>query len=83
MDQRDVVMAPKHLKNFSRFVLTHQAVVNKNAGELVANGFVNEDRSNGRIHAAGQAADDLAGADLIADFLDHFFAVGSHGPIRL
>ena len=51
-------------------VLAHQAVVDEDARELVADRAVHEQRGDRRVDAAGQAADDLAVADLGADARD-------------
>ena len=55
------------------FVRAEQPVVDEHTCELIPNGLVHEDGSDRRIDAAGQAADDLLAADLLADFLDRFF----------
>ena len=55
------------LLDFLRLVLPHEAVVNKHAGELVGDG-ADEQRGDDRgIHAAGEAAQHAAGADLRAE----------------
>src|SRR5690606_13097009 len=82
-DQRQIVMFAEHLDNLLRLVLTHQAVVDENAGELVPNGFVGQKGCNGGINATGKRADDLAAADRLTDRFDRLFAVGAHRPPRL
>ena len=52
------------------FALAQQAVVHEHAGELVADGLVYQSGGHGGINAAGQAADHLGVADLLADLLD-------------
>ena len=81
MDQRDCILITEHLNDFVRLALPQQAVIDENAGQLVANGFVNQDGSNGRIDAARQTADDFLVANLRADRLDRLLAVGTHRPI--
>ena len=56
-------------------------MVDEDAGELVADGFVNEDGGDGGIDASGEAADDAAAADLGADALDLGVAEAGHGPV--
>src|SRR6185312_4737598 len=62
-------------------VFPEQAVVNENADELVADGFVEEGRDHGGIDAAGQAADDFAEADLLADRSDGVLGEVPHRPV--
>ena len=50
--------------------LAQQAVVHEHAGELVTDGLVHQSGGHGGVHAAGQAADHLGVADLLADLLD-------------
>ncbi len=83
IDQRDVVVFTEHFEDFFGLVLAQKAVVHENAGQLVANRFVDQDRSNRRIDAARQAADDFLVADLGADRSDRLFAVGAHCPVAL
>jgi hypothetical protein len=47
-------------------VLAQQACVHEDAGEAVADGLVQEAGADGGIDAAGETADDAAGADLFA-----------------
>ena len=49
------------------FVFSEEAVVDEDAFELVADGFVEERGEDGGIDAAGEAADDGVGTDLFAD----------------
>jgi hypothetical protein len=81
MDQRNIVMVAEHGDDLFALVEAHQAVVDIDAGELIADGFVDQHGCHRGIDAAGKAADDLAGADLGADLLDHLGAIGSHIPI--
>jgi hypothetical protein len=48
-------------------VQAQQAVVDEHAGELVADGAVDQRRRHAGIDAAGQAEDDLLVAHLLAD----------------
>ena len=55
------------------FALAQQAVINEHAGELVTDGLVHEGRGDGGIDAAGQTADHLGVADLVANLLHLVF----------
>ena len=58
-----------------------QPVIDKDAGELIADRFVDQDSGNRAIDPARQSADDFAVTHLRFD-LGHFgFAVSGHGPI--
>ena len=57
-----------------------QAVIDEEAGQLIADGLVHEGRSHGGVHAAGQGADDLRVADLLANLLDLLVHDGTGGP---
>ncbi len=50
--------------------LAQQTVVHEHAGELLADGLMHQSRRDGGVDAAGQAANHLGVADLLADFLD-------------
>ena len=50
-----------------RLVQAQQAMVDEDAGELVADGAVDQRRGDAGIDTAGQAEDDLLVADLLAD----------------
>ena len=74
-------MAAKNFLHDLRFAPAQQAVVDENAGELIADGFVQQRRRDTRIHAAAQAEDDPLVADLRADFFDGLVDVVAHRPI--
>ncbi len=67
VDQRDVVVVAEHGDDFVGLVLAQQAVIDEDAGQLIADGFVDQDRGDRAVDAAGQAADHLLVADLLAD----------------
>ncbi len=50
--------------------LAHEPVVDEHAGELVAHGSMNQQRGHRRVDPAGEAADHLAVAHLLADAAD-------------
>ena len=81
VDERDVVVVAEERDDLLGFGCAHQAVVDEDAGELVADGLVDQHRGDGGIDAAGQAADHPAGADLGADARDRLLAEGLHGPV--
>ncbi len=62
------------------FVFSEEAVVDEDAGELGADGFVEECGEDGGIDATGEAADDVGGADLLADGIDGGVYEVAHFP---
>ena len=58
-----------------------QAVVDEDAGQLIADRLVDQHRRDRGIDAAGKAADHPAPADLLADFLARLGAERGHGPV--
>ena len=56
-------------------------MIDQHAGQSVADGFVNQQRGNGRIHATGKSTQHAAIANLAPNLVDHFLAVGRHGPV--
>ena len=83
VDERDVVVVAEHRHDLVGLVEPHQAVVDEDAGELVADRLVDQHRRDRGVDAAREAADHPALADLRADLLDHALAVGGHGPVGL
>jgi hypothetical protein len=70
MDQRDVVMVAEQADDLLGLVRPHQAVIDEDAGELVADRLVDQHRGDGAVDAARQAADHPALPDLGADVGD-------------
>ena len=62
-----IVVLAEHGDDVGRLVLAHQAVVDEDAGQLVADRLVDQQRRNGTVDAARQRADDALVADLFAD----------------
>ena len=58
-------------------------MIDEDAGELVADGAMDQRRRHARIDAAGQAQDHIVGANLRADFFHCFGNVVGHVPLRL
>ncbi len=81
MHQRDVVAVAEHGDDALGFGEPHQAVIDQHAGQLIADRFVNENRRDRRVDAAGQSANHFALADLGADLLDRLVLEGAHGPV--
>ena len=79
--QLDFEMPPENLLHHFRLARAQQAVVDENAGELVADGLVQQRRRDAGIHAAAQAENHLFLADLRADFLDGLLDVIAHRPV--
>ena len=83
VDQRDVVVIPEEGDDLVGLVQPHQAGVDEDAGELLADGLVNQHRGHRAIDAAGKAADHAALAHLGADALDGLVLEPGHGPVAL
>lgn len=80
-DEVHVKVSFEDLFHLVAFVLTKQAMVNKDAGELLTHGLVDENRSNRGINAAAHGAQDI----LIPHFFTNGFNLGlgkaRHGPV--
>jgi hypothetical protein len=81
VNEGDVVVVAKQRHDLLGLVRPHQAVIDEHAGELLADGFVDQHRSDGGIDAAREAADHAAAAHLLADALHGLLLEGAHGPI--
>ena len=79
----DLELAAEHLLHLGAFVEAQQAVVDEDAGQLLADGALDEGGRDGGIHSAGEAEDHLRLADLLADFADGRLDVVVHLPGRL
>ena len=82
VDERDVEVAAERLDHLRRLVLAQQAVVDEDAGELVADRLVDEQRGDRRVDAAGERAEHALAADLRADPLDLLLDHGRRRPGR-
>ena len=80
--ERHLERAAEELADAFRLVLAEQAVVHEDAGELVADGLVDERGGHGGIDAAGEAEDHVRGADGLADLGHGAFDEVGHGPVR-
>src|ERR1019366_9495792 len=79
--QPDLEMAAEDFPRHRRLSSAQQAVIDENAGELTANGLVQQCRSYARIHAAAQTQDHLLNANLGADGLDRLVSIVAHRPV--
>ncbi len=80
-DEADADRVDVVLFDLDAFVLTQQTVIDEDAGELVADGLVDERCGHGGVDSAGEAADDPTGADLLADEFDLFVDDGFVRPV--
>ena len=62
-------------------VFAEEAVVDEDAGELLADGAVDEGCGDGAVDAAGEAEDDVGVADGLADGGGLGLDEGGHGPV--
>ena len=62
VDERHVEVAAEGLDHLLGLVRAHEAVVDEDAGELVADRLVDEQRGDGRVDAAREPADDALAA---------------------
>ena len=83
MDELDIEAVAEGSHHLLGLAGAHQAVIDVDAGKLVADRLVDQHRGHRGIHAARKAADDPAGADLGTDAGDLSVAEAGHGPIAL
>ena len=79
--QRDVVVAAEQRDDLLALALPHQAVVDVDAGERVAERLVDQHRRHRRVDAAREAEQDAAVTHLGADRGDGFGAERLHRPV--
>ncbi len=77
MHERNIVRAAKQRDDLLRLALAQQPVIDEDAGELIADGLMDQHGGNSGVDAAGQSADHLRLADLSANLADHRFAEGA------
>ena len=70
VDERHLEVVAEGLDDLLGLVLAQQAVVDEDAGQLVADRLVDEQRGDRGVDAAREGADDALVADLRADPLD-------------
>ena len=81
MDERDVVVAAEQADDLIGLARAHQAVIDEDAGQLVADRLMDQHRRHRAVDAARKAADHLAGANLLADLGDLGRAEFGHRPV--
>ena len=60
----------EHVHNLLGFVQTQQTVIHEDAGQIFADGAVQQHGGHGRIHAAGEAEDHFIVANLLTNALN-------------
>ena len=78
--QWHVEMADEGVFHFLALALAHEPVVHEDAGQLISDGLVGEQRRNGGIHPAGEPADHAPAAHLRPDTFHRFLDDGHRGP---
>ena len=73
--------ARKHVHHHLAFVEAQQAVVDKDTGELVSDGAVNQGRGHAGIYPAREPENDFLAAHLLANASHGFFDVVAHDPV--
>ena len=81
MDDLHAQVVGEGLHHLLGFVQAQQAVVHEHAGQLVADGAMDQRRRHRGIHAAGQPEDHFVLADLRADFFHRLADVIRHVPV--
>ena len=77
---RHVIGRIKRRLQFCNFILAHKSVIDEQAGELAANGSVNQNSRHGGIDTATECTDDFALAHLVSYLCDGLINEGTHGP---
>ncbi len=81
MDQRDVVVAAKEAHHLVGLAGPQQAGIDKDAGQLIADRFVQQYCCHRGIDAARKATHDLAVLDLPANFVHRLRSELCHRPV--
>src|SRR5438067_2421731 len=81
MDERDVVGIAEEPHDLLRLACAHEAVIDEDAGELLADRLVDQNRSNSAVDAARKTADHPLEADLPLDAMDRLVAERRHRPV--
>ena len=80
VDERNVEVAAEGLDHLRRLVLAQQAVVDEDTRQLITDGLVHEQSSDGRVDATREPAENLLVADLRPDALDLLLDHRCRGP---
>ena len=83
VNQRHVELLAENLLNHLWLALTEHAMVNKHAGQLVANSAMDKSCDNRRVNAAGKRQNNAAIANLLANLLNLLLNDVVHGPSLL
>ena len=81
MHEWDVVVPAEEVDDLPRLALAQQPMVHEDAGQLLADRFVDQKRGHGGVDAARQTADDTAAGHLIANARHLRLAKLRHAPI--
>src|SRR2546425_1011671 len=81
VDDLHVHVLREGVHHLRRLVQAQEAVVDEDAGELLADGAVDERRGDRGIDAAGETEDHLVAAHLAFYFLDRFRYIVRHAPV--
>ena len=81
MHEPDVEAVAERAHHLLRLARAQQAVIDEDAGELLADRLVHQHRGDRRIDAARQAADHPPAAHLLADARDLRLAEAGHRPV--
>ncbi len=76
-------MIGERLADRLRFTLPQQSMIDKDAGQLIADRPVDQGRRDGAVHASAEAADHSSRADRLPDLPDRALGECAHGPGRL
>ena len=79
--QAHLEMIRKKLTHRVLFAITQQAVIDKDTGQLIANGTMNQGCGHTGINAATQAEDDLILPNLFTDLCNRLVEVTRHRPV--
>ena len=82
-DEVHIKQAGEGLLHEVPLILAHEALIHKDAGQLIAHRPADEARGHGGIHAAGQTQDDLLAADFLPQGLHGVLDEGVHLPLPL
>src|SRR4026208_252541 len=83
MNEWNVVGLAKQADDLLSLAEAHEAMVHEDAGELLADGFMDEDGGHRAADPAREPADHLLEADLLLDAVNGLFLEGSHGPVAV
>ncbi len=81
MDHLEVHVLREGVHHLLRLVQAQQPVVDEDAGELLADGAMDQRRRHRRIDAAREAEDDLLVSDLLLDFFYRLGNIIRHVPV--